>query len=41
MILLKNVRLACCKAICVFSKKYDLFLINIVIKYKIKKKGVH
>ena len=35
MILLKNVQLACCKAICV-SKKYGLFLINIVIKYKIK-----
>ena len=36
MILFKNIQLACCTAICEFSKKYDLFLISIVIKYKSK-----
>ena len=40
VILSKNGQLTCYKAICVFSKKYDLFLINIVIKYKIKQKRV-
>ena len=36
MILFKKVQLACCKAICVFSKKYNLFMINVVMKYKMK-----
>ena len=39
MILFKKVQLAGCKAICVFSKKYNLFLINVVIKCKMKWKG--
>ena len=38
MVLFKNAQLSCCKAILheVISKKYDVFLTNIVIKYKIK-----
>ena len=38
MVLFKNAQLACCKAILreAVPKKYDIFLMNIVIKYKIK-----
>ena len=38
MVLFKNAQLACCKAIFreAIPKKYDVFLMNIVIKYKTK-----
>ena len=36
--IIKNAQLACCKAILceAISKKYDIFLLNIVMKYEIK-----
>ena len=38
MVLFKNAQLACCKAILreAIPKKYDICLMNIVTKYKIK-----
>ena len=40
MILFKNVLLAAVKLFCVFFKKYDIFLINTAVKYKIKYRGL-
>ena len=39
MILFKTFNWLAVKLFCVFSKNYDIFLINIVVKYKIKKDG--